>query len=136
MFHQLSSSALVKSGGISAITAASNNGTGIDCRGYTRAAIVWYSLPSGTGTTSDCKLQESTDNSTWGDVSGAAFAQATTANSTRIQVMEVDLSKRSRYLRIVHTGAGGSAAGQQSAVFALLRPMAGAPAQDSTVIRV
>lgn len=95
-----------------AITAAATNGASVDTLGFTRAMAVFDTSPSGAGTTSDCKLQESADNSTWADVASAAFTQGTTAGGHTIQGMDINLSKRKRYLRLVHTGAGGSAAGQ------------------------
>lgn len=95
-----------------AITAASTNGASADCQGFENAKAVFYAAPSGTGTTSDCKLQESSDNSSFSDVPSGAFTQATTAGGAKLFVMDIKLAKRSRYLRLVHTGAGGSAAGQ------------------------
>jgi hypothetical protein len=94
-----------------AITAATNNGTGIDCLGFENAKIVLYSAPSGAGTTSDVKVQDSADNSTFADVTSAAFTQVTTAGGAKLYVGDIKLSKRARYIRVVHTGAGGSAAG-------------------------
>ena len=94
-----------------AITAATVNGTSVDCQGFETGKAIFNAAPSGGGTTSDCKLQESDDNAAWVDVAGGAFAQATTAGGAKIQVMNIKLSNRKRYLRLVHTGAGGSAAG-------------------------
>lgn len=93
------------------ITAATNNGTGIDCLGFENAKVVAYSAPTGAGTTSDIKVQDSADNSTFADVASAAFTQLTTVGGAKLYVGDVKLSKRARYIRIVHTGAGGSAAG-------------------------
>lgn len=116
--RSLSESVLAKTCFATAITAASNNGTGIDARGFSRASFWFQSAPSGIGTTSDCKLQESADNSSWADVTSATFTQVTTAggNNGKGQYMDVDLTKRLRYLRLVHTGVGASAAGVASAV--------------------
>lgn len=94
-----------------AITAAATNGASADCLGYDTAKAVVYAAPSGAGTTSDFKLQESADNSSWSDVTGGAFTQITTAGGAKLYVMDVNLGKRQRYLRLVHTGAGASAAG-------------------------
>lgn len=95
-----------------AITAAATNGASVDCQGFETGKAIFNSAPTGAGTTSDCKLQESDDNAAWADVPSASFAQATTAGGAKIQVMNIKLSNRKRYLRLVHTGAGGSAAGQ------------------------
>lgn len=95
-----------------AIAAATTNGTSVDCQGFETAKAIFNSAPSGGGTTSDCKLQESDDNAAFADVPDAVFAQVTTAGGAKIQVMNIKLSNRKRYLRLVHTGAGGAAAGQ------------------------
>lgn len=134
--HSLSSHLLAKVGLITAITAASNNGTGTDCLGFRRAMALFYSAPSGAGTTSDCKLQESADNSTFADVTSATFAQVTTAGGTKIAVMDIDLAKRKRYLRLVHTGAGGSAAGVAAGIIQLYGESYNAPTPDVAVVNV
>lgn len=93
------------------ITAATVNGTSVDAQGH-ETAFAWFnSNPSGAGTTSDCKLQESADNANWVDVEDAAFTQVTTAGGAKLYTMNIKLAHRLRYLRLVHTGAGGSAAG-------------------------
>lgn len=94
-----------------AITAATTNGTSADCQHFENGKAIFNSAPSGVGTTSNCKLQESDDNAAFVDVEGAAFAEVTTAGGAKIQVMDIKLSNRKRYLRLVHTGAGGAAAG-------------------------
>jgi hypothetical protein len=137
MLRTYSDNILVKSAFAVAITAASTNGTSVDTLGYGRCAAVFYGGPTGSGTTSDCKLQESsTGSSGWADVSGAAFAQATTAGGAQIGVLNVDLSKRLRYLRLVHTGAGGSAAGLAWGAFHLLNGEGAPPAQDLAAVSV
>jgi len=137
--HSPSGHVLVKGALLTPITAAANNSTGVDTQGATRALVTFSSNPTGTGTTSDCKLQDSADNSTFADVATAAFAQVTTAGAAGAivtQVMDVDLSKRKRYLRVVHTGAGGSAAGNATASILLFNHHNLPPAQDNTVVSV
>lgn len=134
--HRPSEHLLVKASVLTAITATTNNGTGVDTLGYTRALAVFNSAPSGAGTTSDCKLQESADNAAWVDVAGAAFAQVTTAGGTKIETLNVDLSKRLRYLRLVHTGAGASAAGVACGQLHLFNPRLAAPTQDVAAVSV
>lgn len=119
-----------------AITAAAVNGTGVDTRGFEEAKAIYYAAPSGAGTTSDCKLQESDDNSTFADVTGATFTQVTTAGGAKVNTMNINLSKRKRYVRLVHTGAGGSAAGQAYGLFELYNPRNAAVAQDVTPVTV
>lgn len=134
--HTPSKQVLVKHSFILAITAASTNGTGIDCQGYERALAILDSAPSGAGTTSDCKVQDSPDNSTFTDVTNANFAQVTTAGGQKLETMDIDLRKRARYLRLVHTGAGGSAAGQAAGVIILFNPRNAPPTQDVTPVSV
>lgn len=134
--HRLSQNALLKGSFEVAITAAATNGTGVDTQGYREASAVFYSTPSGSGTTSDCKLQDSADNSTFADVTGAAFTQAITANGAQWQLLDIDLAKRNRYLRLVHTGAGASAAGTAAGAFLLFRPWNAAPTQDTAPVLV
>ena len=103
-----------------AITAASTNSSSVDSDGFEDAYAWFYANPSGGGTTSDCKLQESDDNANWVDVTGGTFTQATTAGGAKLFTMNVKLRGRMRYLRLVHTGAGGAAAGNASCGIDLL----------------
>lgn len=117
--HTPSENVAVRLGVAALITAATNNGTGVDCAGFEDALATFYSAPTGSGTTSDCKIQDSPDNSTWTDVTSAAFTQVTTAGGAKTYVGNIKLSARARYLRMVHTGAGGSAAGFAHGEFVL-----------------
>lgn len=94
-----------------AITAAVVNALSVDASGFETGFAFFQSNPSGVGTTSDCKLQESDDNAAWVDVAGAAFTTVSTAGGQKLYTMNITLSNRKRYLRLVHTGAGGAAAG-------------------------
>jgi hypothetical protein len=80
---------------------------------------VFQTAPTGSLTTSDCEVEESADGSTnWIDIASADFAQVTTVEAgggVVVQVADINLEYRLRYLRIVHTGVGGSAAGQVEA---------------------
>ena len=140
MNHQLSSDVLAASQFAVPITAATTTpSAGVDTLGYRRAVAVFHSLPTGSGTTSDCKLQQSSDDGVgdaYADVSGAAFTQVTTAGGVKLQMMEIDLAKRERYLKLLHTGAGGSAAGAASGIILLFRGAQTAPTQSSTDISV
>lgn len=140
MLHQLSSEVLVKAQLIVPITAATNTpSAGVDCLGFRRALAIFYSLPTGSGTTSDCKLQESSDDGVgdaYADVASAAFTQVTTAGGVKVYLMEIDLAKRERYLKLIHTGAGGSAAGAAAGLILLFRGSQEAPAQANTVVSV
>ena len=103
-----------------AITAATTNSSSVDAQGHETGFAWFYANPSGVGTTSDCKLQESSDNANWVDVENAAFTQVTTAGGAKTFTMNINLAHRMRYLRLVHTGAGGSAAGTASGGIDLL----------------
>lgn len=89
--------------------AVTTNGTGIDTRGYHQALVI---LNVGTVTTSlDVKVQESSDDDaadSYADISGAAFAQVTTANDVTVYVARINLDATERYIRVVGTGVGGS----------------------------
>lgn len=137
--HTPSDHVLEKHGFSNAITAATNNGAGIDTRGFEKALAVFYSAPSGTGSTSDCKLQESSDDGgsdAYADVTNATFTQVTTAGGAKSQTMNINLNKRKRYLRLVHTGAGGSAAGQAYGLILLFNPRNLPPTHTVTPVTV
>lgn len=89
-----------------AVTATANT-TGVDRLNYAgTAAVVTLAVPAGTGTTPtlDAKIQDSADNSTFADVSGAAFTQVTTALS--IQHIALNLDSCKRYIRVAFTVSG------------------------------
>ena len=119
-----------------AITAAATNGASVDCQGFENAFAWFYGNPSGVGTTSDCKLQESEDNASWADVAAAVFTQVTTAGGAKLYTMDIKLAKRERYLRLVHTGAGGAAAGQASGGIDLLNARYNPVSQANTAVSV
>ncbi|MEU0411729.1 hypothetical protein ABZ307_28460 [Streptomyces griseorubiginosus] len=56
-----------------------------------------------TGTSVTVKIQDSADNSSWADLSGAAFTAATTAGVQRIQAASATATVR-RYVRVVSSG--------------------------------
>lgn len=140
MLHQLSAGVKFAAQLVVPITAATNTpAAGVDTLGYRRALALFHSKPTGSGTTSDCKLQESSDDGSgdaYADVTGATFAQVTTAGGEKIQVMEIDLAKRERYLKLIHTGAGGSAAGAAEGCILLFRGAQEPPTQAATVVSV
>jgi len=91
---------------------ASANGTGFDLEGSNGAegeAIIILSsdaASAGTDPTLDVKLQESSDNSTFTDISGATFTQVTNAASS--QKISINTNDVKRYLRAVGTIGGTS----------------------------
>ncbi|TXH55825.1 MAG: hypothetical protein E6Q97_07990 [Desulfurellales bacterium] len=88
---------------------ATANGTGVDLQGYTNPggrqmkAILTNGTTSGTSPTLDVKLQDSDDNSTFADITGATFAQKTAAGNEEIQ-----FRTNKRYVRAVATIGGTS----------------------------
>ena len=84
---------------------ASANGTGVDVTVYEGIAeVVLDSGAGGAGATLDVKLQDSADNSTYADITGAAFTQV--GNAASQQKISVDLSKARQYVRAITTIAG------------------------------
>lgn len=82
-------------------TAATYNGTGIDRKGFEEALVVLNSGTNEATGTVDVKAQDSADNTTFADVTGAAFTQITTANDNNIYVGRLNLVGLKRYLRVV-----------------------------------
>jgi hypothetical protein len=87
---------------------AAVNGTGVDTMGFSSAMIVVENgAATGAPTTQtvDAKVQESADNSTFTDVTGATITQMTASSkSAQIRVEGLGTS-RLRYLRVVVTPA-------------------------------
>ncbi len=92
---------------------ASANGTGFDLEGSNGAegeAIIILSsdaASAGTDPTLDVKLQESSDNSTFTDISGATFTQVTDA-AQALEKITINTNDVKRYLRAVGTIGGTS----------------------------
>lgn len=120
-----------------AITAAVTNGTTTDTLGFEDALVTVYAAPSGTGTTADFKLQESANGSSgWVDITGSNFTQITTAGGAKTYVGNVKCGggTRQRYIRVIFTGGGGSAAGQAAAFIHLMNARRKPVTQSNTVI--
>ena len=91
---------------------ASGNGTGIDITDYVGLAAVTLSAKNvaGTNPTLIVKLQDSLDNSTFADISGAVFTTVTEAGTlaATLEKITVNLDSARRYLRAVKTIGGTS----------------------------
>lgn len=91
---------------------ASADGTGFDLEGSNgaegEAIIILASdaASAGTNPTLDVKLQESSDNSTFTDISGATFTQVT--DSQALEKISINTNDVKRYLRAVGTIGGTS----------------------------
>ena len=91
---------------------ADANGTGFDLQGSNDAegeAIVILDSEAGSGTspTLDVKLQESSDNSTFTDISGKAFTQVTDSAAS-LQKLTINTNDTERYIRAVVDVGGTS----------------------------
>ena len=82
------------------------SGTGFDVSAYNGNITFVQAIGtvSGTAPTLNGKIQDSADNSSWTDVSGATFTEVTT--STNVQSLNVDTRSVRKYLRYVGTIAG------------------------------
>lgn len=87
---------------------ATANGTGIDLNDYEGDVAIILDSAAGTGTTPtlDVKIQDSADNSTFADVSGATFTQLTTTAGR--EKIVINSNSTARYVRAVATIAGTS----------------------------
>ncbi len=82
-------------------------GTGVDLLDYDGKikAILASSIGGGADHTLDVKLQESADNSTFTDISGATFTQVTNAADST-ESIGLEVTPTERYIRAVGTIAG------------------------------
>jgi hypothetical protein len=90
-----------------ATVTSTSTGAGIDIRDYIgRMAVILTcgAKTAGTNPTITVKLQDSPDNSTFTDISGAAFTAVTTTAS--FQQIAIDCDKQERYIRAVGTVGG------------------------------
>jgi len=77
--------------------------TGVDCKGYRYARVkLICGTATATGTIAAANVQDSADNTTFADVTGADFDAITTTNDNTIHHIDVDLLKRARYLRVAY----------------------------------
>lgn len=91
---------------------ASGNGTGIDTTDFVGSIAIALSAKNVAGTTPtlDVKIQDSADNSTFADITSAAFTQVTDAG-TKLATLEkivVNIDAARRYLRAAKTIGGTS----------------------------
>jgi hypothetical protein len=115
---------------------STQNGVFVDCLGFRRAAII-FNTWTGSATTSNFTVSESADGSTGvvtvaGATLGAAVVASTADAGT--QIVDVDLSKRLRYLRVNSVGTG--TAGNASATLLLYEADNGAVTQPVAALSV
>ncbi len=112
-------------------TTTAQKGLGVDCLGFERALINFHVAAhdyTTTDETLDVKLQESVDDvdGDYADVSGGTFAQlkaqtVTTTSGISFQ-MNVNLSLRKRWLRVVATPGGTTPIDSVTIDFILFNP--------------
>jgi len=96
------------------VVAATGNETGVDLQDYEGdITLILDAEAGGAGITYAVKVQDSPDNSTFTDVSGAAFT-TTTANTALVESLVVNTDEINRYARVVITVAGGTGTGAVS----------------------
>ena len=96
------------------VVTATGNETGVDLLDYEGdITLILDAEAGGSGITYAVKVQDSADNSTFADVTDAAFT-TTTANTALVETLTVNSDEIKRYARAVITVAGGTGAGAVS----------------------
>lgn len=101
--HRPSSHAKVV--GLAAGTLTTGNSASVDCLGYQRALFINLGT-TGVSSTLDALVQEASDNATFANVASSNAAEIVQSTTNGISIIDVDLTKRQRYLRIAHTDVG------------------------------
>lgn len=98
--------------GVAGSAVAATNGASIDTAGYDEACVVASAGAIGASATLDVKIQDSADNSSWADVTGAVFTQwgGSDDNTAKIGMLKLNGNTVRRYIRCVGTVAGTGAA--------------------------
>ena len=98
------------------VVAADSNETGVDLQDYEGdITLILDAEAGGSGVTYAVKVQDSADNSTFADVTDAAFT-TTTANTALVESLVVNTDEIRRYARVVIDVTGSSHAGAVSVV--------------------
>lgn len=91
--------------GAKTLSNTTENGTGVDMKGASDALLIsagGAAAPSVAGT---IKIQDSDDNSTWADVTGASITYADT-DDDKVGAVRIHCPNHARYLRAVGIEAG------------------------------
>ena len=98
------------------VVAADSNETGVDLQDYEGdITLILDAEAGGSGVTYAVKVQDSSDNSTFADISGAAFT-TTTANTALVESLTINTDEIKRYARVVIDVTGSSPSGAVSVV--------------------
>ena len=112
MIHNLGSKTYLASLLPALARTATANGSGVDLQGSNdaegEAVVILDCAAAGAGTTPtyNVKIQDSADNSTFADVTGATFTQVTSTASQ--QKLTINANDVQRYIRAVATIGGTS----------------------------
>lgn len=112
---------------VPAVRTSSANGTGIDILAYNSAKLVFQAGATdftSTDETYAIKVQESADNSTFTDISGATGSVTAANDTVQIRLDGLNRGSAKRYIRAVITIGGTSPSCACSAVFELGRAVA------------
>ena len=98
------------------VVAADSNETGVDLQDYEGdITLILDAEAGGSGVTYAVKVQDSADNSSFADVTDAAFT-TTTANTALVESLVVNTDEIRRYARVVIDVTGSSPSGAVSVV--------------------
>ena len=111
---------------------ATTAGTGVDCRGYDECLVVFNAILCAANAEANVKMQDSSDDSTYADITSAAFTEVTPTNDATTYIARIDLRKRSRYLR-AHLTTDGANAVTLSVTLILINSKYGPASQTHTV---
>lgn len=89
---------------VSAANTAAATSSGVDLTGYEGVVSIVVQTGAITGTL-DGKIQDSADNSSFADVTGATYTQVTAAN--KVAAYSLDVRTVRRYIKYVGTVATG-----------------------------
>lgn len=90
--------------------------------------VLSYGTCSGTGS-STIKMQESSDDVTFSDITSATFGAKTTATDETIYTARIDLKKRSKFIKAFETIAGSFKS--KRSVSLIMRPNHKRPASQT-----
>lgn len=104
IFLDLKNNAIIGGADIATVTATGTN-TSVDFLsevGNMASCLQYVGTVSGTSPTLVTKIQESTDGTTWSDITGAAFASVTNSNNRQL----ISFNVLKRYVRGYNTVGG------------------------------
>lgn len=121
-------------------SAATVNGTGVDCQGWEGALVVveMGAIVDTSNITLTVKVQQSSDDGdadAYADVTDATTGAIPNSGENEVYLIELNMSERERYIRAVVTG-GSAGGGLVSATIVPFRGRHLPPTQQNTVVQV